>query len=127
VPPGRFYNINKKISTALTDNKTIPQAAWAANPELLPNYLAMSKKHDELHHTALLGGKLDISQRDLLQEQLTLYLDEIALVLEAAAVRNPDILVVSGFDLAKERRSHPRTKATIIATEVSRAEHPEQP
>ncbi|MCM0083929.1 hypothetical protein L4X63_20305 [Geomonas sp. Red32] len=37
-------------------------------------------------------------------------LDEIASVLEGAAVRKPEILLSCGFDLTKERRKGTRSK-----------------
>jgi hypothetical protein len=107
--PGKFHVINQRICNALTDNDKIPESTWAANPTLLPNYLTASKKHDAAHHEAHHGSKLVIAERDLLQVQITDYLDEIALVLEAAVRRTPDILLVSGFELTKDRRNRSRT------------------
>lgn len=52
----------------------------------------------------MLGSRLAIADRGLLQAQLVVYLDEIASLLEMAAVRTPDILIASGFDVVKERR-----------------------
>jgi hypothetical protein len=120
--PTSFHTFNQNVSKALTDNANIPQSAWAANPELLPKYLAASQKHDTAYHEANYGHKLDIAQREVLQAQLIAYLDEIALILEAAALRNPDILITSGFDLSKERRSSPRTKVAVTSSEVATAE-----
>jgi hypothetical protein len=123
--PTRFHTFNQGVHKALTDNATIPESIWAANPTLLPNYLAASEKHDGAYHEANYGHKLDISQREVLQAQITAYLDEIALVLEAAALHTPDILLTSGFDLAKERRSSSRGKAAVTASEVSTGEQQE--
>jgi hypothetical protein len=97
----------------------------ALNPELLPKYFATSEKHDAAYHEATYKCILDIAQRDLLQAQLIIYLDEIALLLETAALRDPEILLLSGFDLAKERRGRSRVKAatTIVSsTAEQRAE-----
>ncbi len=63
----------------------------------------------------MLGSKLVIAEREVLQAQLVIHLDEIASLLEMAAVRTPDILIASGFDLNKERRNHSRAKATAAA------------
>jgi len=124
--PTKFHGFNQRVSTALTGNTIIPQSAWAANPTLLEKYLAASEKHDAAYHQSLLGSKLDISERHILQAQLVSYLDEIAHVLEAAAVSNPEILLSSGFDLAKERRSHNRTNPATTASDASTTEQEEQ-
>ena len=63
-----------------------------------------------MYHEAIHGSRVVISEREILQAQLINYLDEIASVLEAAAVRTPEILPASGFDLTKERRGHARAK-----------------
>lgn len=110
--PSRFYNILLKVWKCLTDNPKIPASVWAANPELLSLFLALAAKYHEVYQRAsLYSSKLDIAEREVLQAQLTAHMDEIASVLEAAAVRNPEVLVTSGFDLAKERRNSPRTSA----------------
>ena len=124
--PKNFHGFNQRVFIALSDHVKVPELIWAANPSLLENYLATSEKHDAVYHQASYGSRLDIAQREVLQAQLVAYLDEIASVLEAAAVRNPDVLLYSGFDLAKERRSSSRTtKAAIAAAEALAAEHHE--
>jgi len=100
----------------------IPESIWAANPGLITAYFAASEKHDAVFHEAIYGSILMIAQREALQAELITYLDEIASVLEAATVRNPDLLLSSGFDLAKERRSSSRTKPTLSAAETASAE-----
>ena len=120
--PGKFHVFNQRVSTALTDNPKIPESTWGANPGLLTSYLAVSVKHDTAYHAASYGSVLDIAERELLQAQLVNLLDEIAADLEAEAVRNPEVLLSSGFDLAKERRGNTRKKAATAAAEVSAAE-----
>ena len=115
-------DFNRRVTKALTNNPNIPESTWGANPGLLTSYLTVSDKYDTVYHAASYGSVLDISQRDLLQQQLVNYLDEIAADLEAEAVRNPDMLLSSGFDLAKERRGNTRKKAVQAATEVIVAE-----
>lgn len=125
--PTKFHIFNQRVSTALTDNTTIPQSVWGANPTLLQTYLTTSQKHDAIYHRALLCSKLDISERDILQAQLVNHLDQIAHFLEAAAVNNGQIIIGSGFDLAKERRIRSRTKAAATDSEVSTTEEEERP
>ena len=121
--PGKFHGFNLRVMKALTDNPKIPGSTWGANPDLLASYLAASAKHDAVYHVASYGSVLDIAQRDLLQQQLTIYLDEIVADLEAESFRSPDMLISCGFDLAKERRGNTRKKAAHVATEITSAEH----
>jgi hypothetical protein len=114
----KFHAANQRIRKGLTDNPNIPESTFSlGNPTLLPSYFSTSEKHDEVYHRAIYGSRLDIAERDLLQAQTTDYLDEIASILEAAAYRNPNMLLTSGFDLGKERRSHPRAKVPSAASE----------
>ncbi|GFO55809.1 hypothetical protein GMSM_28160 [Geomonas sp. Red276] len=114
--PTRFHGFNQKVSRSLPDNPAIPGSLWASNPTLVSLYLELTRKYEVTYHGALDGSKLLIAQRGALQAELVDYLDEILSTLEAAAVRNPDVLVASGFDLAKERRGRTRAK---IPSQVS--------
>lgn len=120
--PGKFHTFNQRVSTSLADPTRFPESIWAANTTLLTSYLSVSKKHDSVYHEAQLGSKISIAERDVLQAQLVNYLDEIASLLEMAAVRNPEIVIASGFDLTKERRSGARAKATAAARNAAHTE-----
>uniref|UniRef100_C6E1G6 Uncharacterized protein n=1 Tax=Geobacter sp. (strain M21) TaxID=443144 RepID=C6E1G6_GEOSM len=115
LPPTKFHNLNQRVATSLADKTRIPDSVWVANPSLLQTYLTVSAKHDAVYHESMLGSKLVIAEREVLQAQLIIYLDEIALFLEMAAVRFPDILLASGFDCGKERRGRTRSKAVPAA------------
>ena len=121
--PTKFHGFNQRVRTALADKTRIPESIWAANATLLPSYLSAAEKHDAVYHESMLGSKLVIAEREVLQAQLLIHLDEIASLLEMAAVRTPDILIASGFDLTKERRGHPRAKATAAARIAAHTEH----
>jgi hypothetical protein len=121
--PGKFYVFNQRVRKGLTDNPKIPASTWGANPGLVTSYLATSDKHDAVYHVAGFGSVLDIAERELLQAQLVNYLDEIAADLEAEAVRNPEMLLSSGFDLGKERRGISRKKSALAAAEGADVEH----
>ncbi|GFO62068.1 hypothetical protein GMST_43930 [Geomonas silvestris] len=108
--PTKFHGLNQRVVAAVSDTSKISEAVWAANPKLRSVYLETSKKHDIVFHESLLGSKRDIAQREVLQAQLIIYLDEIAVLLELASLYNPEILVVSGFDLSKDRPSHSKPK-----------------
>jgi hypothetical protein len=122
--PGKFHAFNQRVVKALTDNSKIPASTWGANPGLLASYMAVSDKHNAVYHEACYGSVLVIAERELLQAQLVNYLDEIAADLEAEAVRTPDMLLSTGFDLAKDRRSNnTRKRAAQAVPEVSTGEH----
>lgn len=113
--PTRFHSLNQRFRNCLADNTKIPDSFWALHPTLRDEYLGESDKYDVLYHESLLGSKVVIGERDSVQAKLVAYLDEITSLLEMAAVRTPEILIVCGFELAKERRSHSRAKKTPAA------------
>jgi len=73
-------------------------------------FFAAADKLDAVYHESLLRSIVAIAAREALEGEVIGYLDQIASLLEAAAVLNPDILLTSGFNLAKERRA--RSRAT---------------
>jgi hypothetical protein len=125
--PSRFHAFNQKVRNGLTDNPKIPELTWAANPTLISSYFSASDKHDVTYHEAVYGSKLVIAEREVLQAQIVNYLDEIASILEAAAVRSPDVLLGSGFGLAKERRRRTLSKVAPTASEDAKVSNVEQP
>ncbi|MBU5638672.1 hypothetical protein KOM00_18245 [Geomonas sp. Red69] len=115
IGPTKFHGLNQRFKNSLLDINKIPAWFWAAYPKLREEYLEASDKYAVIYHESMLGGKLAIAERERLQEELVGYLDEIASLLEMAAVRNPELLILSGFDLAKERRSRSRAKKAAAA------------
>ncbi|WP_246014669.1 hypothetical protein [Geomonas oryzae] len=100
------------MKTSITDKTRFPDSFWGANlATLLTPYLEMSDKHDAVYHESMIGSRLMIAERDVLQRQLVEYLDQIASFLEMAAVRAPEILLASGFDLTKDRRGRSKANA----------------
>lgn len=120
--PSKFYVFNQGVRKGISGGK-IPASVWVANPDLPASYLATSEKHDEAFHEAKHGSDLAMMQRDLLQQQLVENLDEMASILEAAAIRSPDLLLYSGYDLAKDHRSPTRTKPALVAGEGTNTEN----
>lgn len=119
--PSKFHDLNQRVATSLADKTRFPDSIWAANPELLTAYLVASAKHDSVYHESMLGSKVVIAEREVLQGQLVIQLDEIASLLEMSAVRNPDILIASGFDLTKDKRSSSRGNAAAAARTATQA------
>ncbi len=117
-----FHDFNQGVATALADKTRFPDSFWAAHPTVLDPYLAATAKHDAIYHESMHGSKLVIAERELLQAQLVINLDEIASILELAAVRNPEILLASRFTLHKDRRGHARAKAASAAHSAAHTE-----
>ncbi len=103
--------VNQRVKTALIDKTRFPDSFWGANLALVTPYVETSDKHDAVYHESMLGSKLVIAERDVIQRQLVEYLDQIASFLEMAAVRAPEILLASGFNLTKDRRGRPKASA----------------
>lgn len=122
MPPTKFHQFVSRVRTALSDKNRIPDSVWGANLSLIITFFAAADKHDYVFHESMHGSRIVIAEREVLQAQLIIYLDQIASLLEMIAVTNPDILLVSGFDIAKERRTHPRNKAEIEAHNATQAE-----
>ncbi|TSK05390.1 MAG: hypothetical protein FPO08_18025 [Geobacter sp.] len=122
MPPTAFHGLNQGVATALADKTRFPDSFWSAHPTLLESYLATSAKHDATYHESMLGSKLVIAERELLQAQLVIKLDEIASILELAAVRNPEILLASGFTLTKDRRGARAKAASAVNTAAQAGE-----
>jgi hypothetical protein len=120
--PSKFYVFNQGVRKGIAGGK-IPTSIWGGNPDLPGSYLTASEKHDDVFHEAKHGSDLVIMQRDALQQQIVEFLDEMASVLEAASVRNPELLLNSGYDLAKERRGSTRAKPVVNLPEVATSEH----
>ncbi|MBU5636194.1 hypothetical protein KOM00_05560 [Geomonas sp. Red69] len=121
MPPTKFHEFNQGVVSSLADKTRFPDSFWGVHPTLVEYYLAASAKHDAVYHESMLGSRVVIAERELLQAQLVLNLDEVASILEMAAVRNPEILLASGFTLAKEKRGRARTKAANAALSAARA------
>lgn len=121
-PPTRFHEANQRVRSALADKTRFPDSFWGDKLEVVQTYFTVSEKHDGVYHEAKYGSKLVISQRDILQAQLVTLLDQIVAFLEMAAVRDPEIVLASGFDLTKERRGGSRTKAAAAARMAEKAD-----
>lgn len=117
--PGPFHVFNQKVTKGVAEHKNNP--TLAAHSDLISSYLGTSEKHDGVYHESRYGSILVITERDFLQQQLVEYLDQIASLFEMAAVLNPEILLSSGFDLAKDRRSISRSKQAPAVSDAPAA------
>ncbi|WP_246014692.1 hypothetical protein [Geomonas oryzae] len=89
---------------------------------LFQAFLAAVLKHDAVHNQSIMGNRLLIMERDELQRQLVVYLEQIALHLEMAAISKPEVFSASGFDLSRDKRGHGRGKAVNAALGAAQSE-----
>lgn len=111
--PAKFLAICRKVRHALTGNPNYPESAWAANPTLREQFFLKVDGFEVAYNMAINGDRLLIRERDKLAQELIVMLDEIASLLEAVSVRNPDALFTTGFAVTGERRSASRSKDSV--------------
>jgi hypothetical protein len=107
--PANFFTFCKKVQHALTDNPNLPDS-------FAPLRQQYSEKVDSLettHHLALDGGHSLIREREKLSQEIVVLLDQMASVLEAAFILNPDALLTTGFAVTQERRSPNRVRLPL--------------
>lgn len=102
-----------------------------ANEPWVQAFLACSDKYDLAYNIAFNGDRLLIAERDRIWEELVVTLDEMAARLEAESVRNPELLLSSGFDLtsapnrstrSRQRLSAPISTPGAVSQDVQMAE-----
>jgi hypothetical protein len=116
LPPGKALPFFRKVVHGLTDNANFPDETWGANTTSRQQLFDAVNRFEGAYHPALNGGKLEIAERDRIHEEVVVMLDEVASHLEAVAVRNPDALLSSGFNVVQERRKASRTKLPLASS-----------
>ena len=109
--PAKFLAFGKKVKHGLTDTPNLPDSIAA----LRQQFLEKVDRLDTTYHLALDGGRSVIREREKLSEEIVVLLDQIASVLEAAFILNPDALLTTGFTVTQERRSSSRVKLPLVA------------
>lgn len=113
--PAKFLGFNQKVKQSLTGNQNYPDSTWGANIALRQQYFEQVDRLGVACHVASGGDRNLIRERDKLIQEIILLLDEIASLLEAASVRNPDALFTTGFSVTQERRASSRTRLPLAA------------
>lgn len=113
--PGKFHSFIQKVKHCLTNNLNYPDTTWGGNVAVRQLYFEKVDAYDLAYRLASNGDRALIRDRDKLMEEIVEILDEIASLLEAASVRNPDALFTTGFNVTLERRSHNRTKLPLMS------------
>lgn len=125
LPPTKFHTLVQRVAAALSDKTRFPDSFWEGRLALLQAFLAAVLKHDAVYNESMMGNKMLVMERDGLQAQLIVYLDQIVLHLEMAAVSKPEVISAAGFDLTKDRRGHGRGKAALGSAAQSEQEEGE--
>lgn len=109
--PAKFLAFCTKVKHALTDNPNCPESVVPQRQQ----YFEKVDRLETIYHLALDRGRSVIREREKLSEELVVILDQIASVLEAAFVLNPDALLTTGFTITQERRSPSRVRQPLAA------------
>ena len=109
--PARFMAFCKKVQHAMTDNPNLPDSVLS----FLKLYLEKVAILETTYHQALDGGRTLIRQRESLCQEIVVLLDQMASLLEAAFILNPDALLTTGFTVTQERRNTVRVKLPLTA------------
>lgn len=120
MPPTKFHGLVQRVAAGLGDKTRFPDLFWDAKLAMLQAFLAVAAKHDAIYHQSIMGNRLLIAERDVLQAQLVIYLDQIVFFLEMAAVTKPEVLSASGFDLGRDRRGHGRSNVANAALSAAK-------
>ena len=113
--PAKAFTFFNRIERCLADNPNFPDSTWGANTTTRQQLFDGVDRYSAAYHAAITGDRLLIAERDKIQEEVVVMLDEVASHLEAVSVRNPDALLSSGFSVVQERRSS-RTKLPLAAS-----------
>uniref|UniRef100_C6E5Y8 Uncharacterized protein n=1 Tax=Geobacter sp. (strain M21) TaxID=443144 RepID=C6E5Y8_GEOSM len=103
--PAKFFSLCQRVKRSLTGNNNYSDSVLGAVGQQL------FEKVDAFvvsYGLASNGDRVLIRERDRLKQEIIVILEEVASLLEAASIRNPDALLTTGFTITQERRSHPR-------------------
>jgi hypothetical protein len=109
--PAKFLALCRRIRYGLTDNHNLPESVFG----LLQQYFDLMDLIESTYQLSLDGGRASIRQREKLSQEIVVLLDQIASLLEAAFILNPDALLTTGFTISQERRSSNRVKLPLAA------------
>jgi hypothetical protein len=109
--PAKFMAFCMKVLHGLTDLRDLPDPVQA----LVKQYTEKVNVLDTTYHQALDGSRSLIRDREKLSGEITVLLDQIASMLEAAFILNPDQLLTTGFNVTQERRSANRVRLPLVA------------
>jgi hypothetical protein len=109
--PARFLTFCKKVQHGLSATPNLPEPILAQRQQ----YFEKVDILDTIHHQALDGSRSLIREREKLSEEIVVLLDQMASMLEAAFILNPDGLLTTGYTVTQERRSASRVRLPLVA------------
>ncbi|TGU72348.1 hypothetical protein E4633_08520 [Geomonas terrae] len=116
--PTKFLAFILAVRHSLTSNPNYPDSFWGANLALLQVLFEKISACEVAFRVARNGDRILIQAREKLMDEIVALLDEIASLLEAASVRNPDALSTTGFAITQEHKNHNnRTKQPLTASD----------
>src|SRR6266567_2835364 len=111
--PAKFLNFCQRVDHALTNNTHLTEALLA----LLKQFSEQVVILDPLYHQALDRAKSVIRERDRVIHEVAELLEQIASALESTFVLDPEVLQTTGFTVTQERRSTPRPRKPVMASQ----------
>jgi hypothetical protein len=109
--PASFLAICRRIKFGLTDNPHLPETIFPLRQQFFESMEII----EATYHLSLDGGRSSIRQREKLSQEIVVLLDQIASLLEAAFILNPDALLTTGFTISQERRNTKRVRLPLVA------------
>ena len=107
----KFLAFCKKVLHGLSVTPNLPDTI----APYLQQYVAKVDSLDTTYHQALDGAHSLIREREKLSQEIVVLLDQMASVLEAAFILDPDALLTTGFTVTQERRSTNRVRLPLVA------------
>lgn len=114
--PSKFLVACKRAKQSLSDKDNYPDSWWEGDITLRDDCFEKVDALEQACHLASDGSRTLIRERDKLIDEIIPLFDELASLLESRSVRNPDVLLKSGFPVIKERRSPNRTRLPLAAS-----------
>lgn len=114
----KFLAFILAVRHSLTGNPNYQDSFWGANQALLQVLFEKIAAYEVAFRVARNGDRLLIHDREKLMEEIVALLDEIASLLDASSVLNPDALSTTGFTITQEHKSrNNRTKQPLTASD----------
>ncbi len=106
--PTKFFSFCQGVKRCLMNNTNYPDPVWGGHISVRQQFFEQVDALAVSYGLASNGDRVLIRERDKLMQEMIVVLDEIASLLEAASIRNPDALLTTGFTITQERRTHTR-------------------
>ena len=109
--PAKFLSFCIRVKHGLIATQNLPGSVVPFREQ----YIEKVDSLEAIHHVALDGSHTMIRERDKLSEEIVVLLDQIASLLEAAYILNPNALLTTGFTITQERKTSTKKKSPLAA------------